>query len=458
MPGQNHLNILLIEDDPIFRIALRDALYNYGVVSEAETVQEALELHRSQHFNLILVDLNLKGGDSGLDFLKQINAQTEHVIVLSSMVDDSVTEEAYRLGCSHFLSKRHFKKNLDQYIRLFTLPNQEEVVNQFLKTKFISQSPDLVARIHNLARYQLKGKSLFIRGETGVGKSLLGELICELHFDSKAPFIHINCSEIPENLIESELFGHKKGSFTGATADKKGLLELASGGVLFLDEIATMPLIMQKKLLKAIETKTFYPVGSQNEVRSNFTLVSATCEDIDLMIEQGLFRQDLFYRIAHFQITIPPLRERPGDIRPLIQHFKNLAPRRFVLKEGAISEMERAFWKGNTRELKSVVSLLAEDTKGIIEISDLPEYALSDSESREDTKHSGSEFEQVQKFGKWLTSKQFDYIMEHGLRNFVKNIEQDVATQVLEMNEGKVAKSIKDLKVSSSAFYRMIGR
>lgn len=439
------IKILICDDDKYFRMALKDQLNEHGLIFEASQTQEAIEKINSEHFDIVLIDMEIDESSSGIKILKAAKSQGFHSIILSSQGSESSIEEAYSNGCDHYLSKFYYKTHLEPYIYKYKKNLQSNQLGKFFKTKYLTGHVELIDKIKELCNINLVNRSLFITGETGVGKSLIAELLHSHTHDSKKPFIHLNCSELSESLLESELFGHKKGSFTGADKDKIGKLELADQGTLFLDEVATMPMSMQQKLLKAIDQKVFYPVGSDKPVRSEFTLITATCEDLLQKIENQEFRKDLFYRINGLNLYIPPLRERKDDIRILLSHFISQSPRRFVLKAEARQLLAQYEWPGNIRELKKTVDILSTKEKGILTTDDLS-FILTPTTPK---KYNG------QNSSKLLTPSQESFISEHGLKNYIKLIEEESIKLILDKNNGKVAKTIKDLKISASAFYRI---
>jgi len=265
----------------------------------------------------------------------------------------------------------------------------------------------------------------------------LAKLIHELSGDH-LPFVEINCSEFSESLLESELFGHEKGAFTGALRNKKGLLELANGGILFLDEVATMSSGLQKKLLKAIEEKEFYSVGSERKIKSNFRLISATCENLAEKITNGDFRQDMYFRIKGFQINLLPLRERQSDIEPLLKHFIKTADRKIVFTEEALNLLTNYNWPGNIRELQKLVTILSLNNKGIIEAKDLNSMLIF--EATVDQAHKIN----LEEIKKW------------GLNSFIEKMEMEIFEIVSKENNEKVRKTLSDLKISNNAYYRIL--
>lgn len=430
------LRILVCEDDKYFRIALKEVIEKHGLITEVGSEAEALDLLASHYYDIALIDMNIDGPRSGLNILKKSKEKGIHSIILSSQTDEMIIEEAYESRCDHFLAKRHYKEHLEPYLIQYKNNFFTNNLKDFFDQKFITTDKILQEHIRKIAGMSLKDKTILITGETGVGKSLIGELLHQQNYGEDTPFIHLNCSEIPENLIESELFGHEKGAFTGALHNKKGKFELANGGTLFLDEIATMPMIMQQKLLKAIDQKSFYPLGSDKPVKSDFTLITATCEDLFEKIHAGEFRKDLFFRISGVNLEIPPLRERKEDIPKLVEFFKKQSPRRFVIKTQALEAFKFYDWPGNTRELKKKIEILSSTNKGIITVEDI-------------------HFHNSKELQAWLTSGQQDFISQNGLRAFIRKIEEESIKSALERNNGKITQTIKDLGISSSAFYRI---
>lgn len=434
------LRILVIDDDQYFRLGLKSALSQFGLIEEAATESQAIEMLKSNFYDLAIIDMQIDEDDSGLRILKQGRKAGIHSIIMSSVTDEHIIEQAYEYGCDHFLGKLHYKESLGTYVKKFIRNRDGANIEKFLNSEYITNNAELINQLQNLSQINLKEKSIFISGETGVGKSQLAKIIHKLTYDEGSPFIHLNCSEIPENLIESELFGHQKGAFTGAESKKDGKLFLANGGTLFLDEIATMPTIMQQKLLKAIDEKTFYPLGSTKPVQTKFTLITATCEDLFEKVSSGAFRKDLFFRINGLNLEIKPLRERKDDIELLIKYFIKESSRRFVIKADAMETLKNYSWPGNIRELKKTVELLSLKTVGIINNSELPDFIFSDDSSNSD---------------ELLTSNQKNFIAKNGLREFIKELEKQVIKDTIAKYQGKITYAIKELKISTSAFYRI---
>mgnify|MGYP003867468169 CR=1 FL=1 len=442
MSKRKKLSILLVEDDKYFSFELAKILSSYGNHDLCSNLNQALTLLEQNHYDLAIIDLNLDQSPypSGLSVLEVAKSKNIYSIVLSNNENDKFTKKSYQLGCDHFLRKSTFRNSLKNYLDSYLRIQHKINWNEYFSKKFITKNFPLIQSIRNLAEMNLKNNSVLLFGKTGSGKTHLAKLIHELNYDNKN-FFHFNCSEVPENLIESELFGYVQGAFTGASKAKKGLLELADNGTLFLDEIATMPLYTQQKLLKVLEEKEFTPIGATKANKVNFTLISATCEDIQQKINDNLFREDFYYRINGFEITIPPLKERPEDIELQIYHFLSKTSRKFFIEKTVIDSLLNYSWPGNTRELKKLIKNLSLDKQGIITLSHPLISQLKIKENNNNT---------------LLSDKQLNFIHTFGLRTFITEIEKEAVLESHERFNGKITEVIKSLKISNSSFYRIM--
>ncbi|MGR9090106.1 MAG: sigma-54-dependent transcriptional regulator [Gammaproteobacteria bacterium] len=350
---------LIVDDEPDIRELLAITLGRMDIdCTTAADVGEAKRALDSAHFDLCLTDMNLPGGN-GLELVAYI-AQTKPALPVAVITAHGNMEsaiQALKTGAFDFVNKpldiNDLRNLVSQAIKA------GDVAGASSKT-LIGQSPkiqQLREMIKKLARSQAP---VYIAGESGTGKELVARLIHDQGPRAANEFVPVNCGAIPQELIESELFGHVKGSFTGATADKPGLFKAADGGTLFLDEIAELPLQMQVKLLRAIQEKRIRPVGAQQEIAVDCRILSATHKNLAKMVEEGTFRQDLFYRINVIELKVPPLRERPDDVELLVQHFLGVLSERLgmpvpTLQDGVLDALRQHPFPGNVRELENVL-------------------------------------------------------------------------------------------------------
>jgi DNA-binding NtrC family response regulator len=435
----NKLKILIVEDDLLSRLTLKSRLESQGEVREASSMKEAIELIENSQFDLAFVDLDLEAELAGLDIVTALSKEKTYTVVLSGREDESVIENAYQRGCRDFLSKPFSKNGLELIFKKFNSAINKKQTLQELKDIFLTDDVSLIKELETIDQALLSKRPILITGESGTGKTFLAKFIHQLSekiVGKKTPFVHLNCAEISESLIDSELFGYEKGAFTGAQKSKKGMLELADGGILFLDEIATMPLSIQKKLLKAIEEKSFFPLGSERSINSDFRLISATCEDLKLKIEKNEFRADFFFRIEGFNVSIKSLRERKDDLNRLIQFFIKKGERLIVFDSSAKAAMFNYQWPGNVRELERTIEVLQTKDRGIVTGLDLQPLL-----SKTTTSNTKFELEEVKRFG---------------LKAYIENLETNILKCTLASNQDKVRKTLTDLKLSNNSYYRIL--
>jgi DNA-binding NtrC family response regulator len=359
-------SLLIIDDEPAVRFGISKYLEGEGFsIKEAACLEEARSVLGRQSFQAILLDVCLPDGD-GLEFLKQIRLQdaTVPVIMITGHGSIAMAVEAMREGADHFLTKPVDLRELDVLLTKSIQLGSMRRENRALKVRPKAISPFLgesqaMREVLPLVSAACRHRSpLLIRGETGTGKGLLARFIHEQGPNADEPFVELNCAALKGDLLESELFGHAKGAFTGAVEAKEGLLERAHRGTLFLDEIGDMDLAVQAKFLKVLEEKRFRPVGRIEERVSDFRLIGATHQDLEKKIGDGTFRQDLFYRINTLALTLPPLRDRPEDLPPLVAHLLTfIAGGRRSPEVGpkVLERLRRYSWPGNIRELHNVL-------------------------------------------------------------------------------------------------------
>lgn len=380
------MKILIVDDEKNLRQVLAIELSADGdEVDTAEDGIKALELLEKTEYDVVLLDLNMPRM-GGIDVLKKIRALDlpGEVIILTANTTISVAVEAMKLGAYDYLTKPFRLEELSPIIEKAFEKKKLRSENLILKTQLerqqengyiVAKSPAMLELLATAGKIAASDYPVLILGESGAGKELIASSI---HSGSKRldkPFIALNCGAIPENMIESELFGYEKGAFTGAQARKLGLLEMANTGTLFLDEIGDMPLALQVKLLRVIETGAFFRLGGLREQKVDVRIVAATNKDLKAEIARGSFRQDLYYRISSFILQIMPLRDRPEDIPELIEYFtkRSSAFRHKRFSKEALAVLSRYPWPGNVRELQNVLHrALLLSKSNVIEPSDLP--------------------------------------------------------------------------------------
>ncbi len=368
--GRLALSILVVDDEPGISDFLKRALSKeYGLVETAASAEEAEQLRTRCHFDLLIVDICLPG-NSGVDWLKTVMEQgcQSDIIFMTAFADMDKAIEALRVGASDFILKPFRLEQMTAAVKRCMERRQLARENFILKRQvdalysmegMVGNSAAIKHLCQLTARVAPTPSVVLIEGESGTGKELVANAIHQLSRRS-GPFVPVNCSAIAPELIESELFGHLKGAFTGAQQAREGLFSFADGGTLFLDEIGEMPLLMQAKLLRVLEDRRIRPVGSEREIPINVRVVAATNRNLEEEVQAGNFRQDLFYRLNVLRMTVPPLRERKEDISLLVHHFSSRLSADLGLADLPFShedlEQLTAYeWPGNVRELKNMV-------------------------------------------------------------------------------------------------------
>jgi two-component system response regulator PilR (NtrC family) len=350
---------LVVDDEPDIRELLTITLERMGVDTRAAADLGAARHCLADHgFDLCLTDMRLPDG-SGIDLVRHVqrHCPSTPVAVITAHGNVESAVEALKAGAYDFVSK---PVDLQVLRNLVGTALRLTGARARPQHALIGDSAPMQAVRGLIARLARSQAPVYISGESGTGKELVARLIHEQGPRGEGPFVPVNCGAIPEDLMESELFGHKKGSFTGALADKPGLFQAATGGTLFLDEVADLPLHMQVKLLRAIQEKAVRPVGAQAEVPVDARILSATHKDLAGLVREGRFRQDLFYRINVIELRVPPLRERPEDIPALAEHIlERLAGRTGgdspVLTGAALEALRTHAFAGNVRELENML-------------------------------------------------------------------------------------------------------
>ncbi len=381
-------SVLLVEDEEAFRhsvaLELSEARYR---VTTAPNLAEARDTLRERTFHLALLDVHLPDG-SGLDLLGEIkeSAPATEVVMLTGHATVEEAIRAMKSGALDFLRKPFKFEELEavlekavqrQALERSNTALQREVARIHPSDGFIGQHPAVRELLHMLARVAETESTVLIRGESGVGKELVARAVHRRSPRSRQPFVVVDCASLHENLLQSELFGHEKGAYTGAVRLKHGLFEVADRGTIFLDEIGELTPQLQVKLLRVLETGVFRRLGGTVDIRVDVRVIAATNRSLEVMMKEGSFREDLYYRLNVFSLQIPPLRERADDVPTLVEHFirnSNVTQKRTArVSEQAMQVLRRYPWPGNVRELENVIerALILCDA-GVIEPEHLP--------------------------------------------------------------------------------------
>jgi DNA-binding NtrC family response regulator len=378
--------ILIAEDEANLRLVLQKELERLGYrVQVAPDGEAALRKLEESNVDVLLCDINMPRID-GMEVLRRIYERPNppEVIMLTGQATVETAVEAMKLGAYDYLTKPYRINELDVRVKQAAEKRRLRVDNSRLREQLARQSgmPEIVSVSEAMAealrlveRVAPSDASVLITGESGTGKELIAHAIHRLSSRADSSFIDLNCAAFQESLLESELFGYEAGAFSGAKGRKLGLIELADGGTLFLDEVTELPAQLQAKLLRAIETRTFFRVGGVRKVEVNVRIVAATNRNLESVVEEGTFRADLLYRINGFQIDLVPLRERTEDIEPLANHLLTTVagPNHPQLDPTALDALRAYSWPGNVRQLKNCLErAVLLSNNGRIVVSDLP--------------------------------------------------------------------------------------
>ncbi|MBX7169927.1 MAG: sigma-54 dependent transcriptional regulator [Pyrinomonadaceae bacterium] len=395
-------NILVVEDEELMRTILRRILEDAGYqVSTADSAENALEIFSTNEIDIILTDIRMAGMD-GLELLDRIKTIDEEALVIImtaySSVDSAIA--ALRKGAYDYVTKPFVNEDLLQTIKnalrqreLFQENRalRRELDKHYSFSEIIGNSAALQAVFRLIEKVSTTNANILIQGESGTGKELVARAIHHQSQRANKPFVAINCGALPESLLESELFGHTKGSFTGATGDKKGLFRAAESGTLFLDEVGEIPIPLQVKLLRALQEHEVTPIGATVPLKFDARIVAATNRNLEEEVAKGNFREDLFYRLNVIEIFLPPLRERREDIPLLVKHFVTKTAKeqnsieKSINKE-AMSVLINYQWQGNIRELQNAVERAFILSGDEIDLESLPPKVRSNSKQGFETR------------------------------------------------------------------------
>jgi DNA-binding NtrC family response regulator len=377
-------HVLVVDDDEALAELIATALTEGGYqVTVAHSVSSATELLGRREFNVALLDMHLPDG-TGADVLRRLvddGAPTD-VVVLTGSRDIASAIQVMKLGASDYLVKPTPLAELEIVVAQASERHRLRVENQALRVRLdrletrhaiVTEDPGLLQVIASLAQIGPSDLPVLIQGESGTGKELVARAVHDASQRKSGPFVAINCAALPDNLLESELFGYERGAFTGAAVRKLGLFEVADRGTLFLDEMGDISAAVQAKLLRVLESGEFMRLGSTRSIRSDVRIVAATNRDLADLMGKGEFREDLYYRINGVTLALPPLRDRPRDVLPLVLHFLRMHGIKRGLSPKALEVLKAYRWPGNVRELQMVIrraGVLA--TGELIEPKDLP--------------------------------------------------------------------------------------
>ncbi len=423
-------SILIVEDEETLRESIKRIFTKEGyAVDTAESAEKGLELLAATVYDVIISDIILPGMD-GIEMLGKVREQLpdQIVIIVTAYASLDTSVKALRAGAYDYIMKPIIHEEIKQIVRNALRQKSLQAENVLLKrelgkdydfSSIIGESAALRSIIDEVKKVADAKSSVLLLGETGTGKELFARVIHHNSSRCSLPFVPINCSAIPENLLETELFGHVRGAFTGAVSTKKGILEDAEGGTVFLDEIGDMSLALQAKLLRVLEDQVIRPVGSTKGAKVDIRFITATNKDLKTAVKTGAFREDLYYRINVISLEIPPLRERKEDILSLVNFYllhyaKDLGRKIKEISSEAMDLMMQYEWSGNVRELQNVIERAILIVDGdVIKPEHLPGSLRREAKPEQDV------FEQKLSIG--------DYTKNFILRNQAEYTEQQIA-------------------------------
>lgn len=485
--------VLVVDDDKVLQQNVRQALeYHHFVVDVADNGKEAVNKVYGQKYDLVVMDVNMPEMD-GIQALTEIKKHDPSVIVLILTAYSNVTDavKAVKEGAYNYLEKPISSENLVALIKRalkarsmvetvgFSSPTLSIGEGATSNDKFVGESNAMKKVFDVISKLAKVNTPVLIRGESGTGKELVAKAI---HYNSPRKdekFVTINCGAISENLIESELFGHEKGAFTGADQRKIGKFQFAEGGTIFLDEIGDISAAMQVKLLRVLQEKTFMPVGSNREIKVDVRIIAASHKPFEEMIKDGSFREDLFYRLNVLPVYLPPLRERKSDIPHLVNHYINYFNNVHNLKvkgcdSAAMEVLSNYSWPGNIRELRNIIEhCFIMEASDLIHVNSLPSIVFKD-QKKEEAKDQHSEdsvidIEDIQNSvldnataSKSSSDVQFSFgakLSEGGKLDFAiaKDLfEREFIVQALKINKGRINQTALNANIPKKTLLRKI--
>ncbi len=455
-PMAKDFKILCIDEDEASLDGYEDHLDDFYTIKTTNNPAKGLVQVDEDSLDSVIYGINNQNKSAAFKNIKEIKKKDDsiHVITVIDDKDAELALEAVLIGCAGHIRKSYKREELYAIIERLrrdkkVIDRHDAIVKEIQENNFknymIGSAPSFVSVMRDAEKVRGFGASILIDGETGTGKELLARYVHAIEGDPKRPFIAINCAAIPDNLIESELFGHEKGTFTDATRRKIGKFELADGGDIFLDEITSLRPSMQSKLLRVLQDKMVYRLGNHSPIYSNFRTIAATNENLEEMVNKGAFRIDLYHRLAVVRLTLPPLRDRCQDISELVDHFINKYQKNVCAKEISDDAMRILFdysWPGNIRELENLIhSLIITSKEKIVWPCDLPAWLSEDlnGEPFTDSSDGANSFKDI------MTYSDFRKIVKRHERNFIGLL--------LGKHDGDCAKVAEDLGIARSTLY-----
>lgn len=437
------MKVLIVDDEKLARLNIINQFDHSFTVIESASYEDALRKINNHVFDICYIDLKLDDSNDllGLKLIPESVKRGFYTVVMTSIEDEEIAEMAYDQGCQDVYNKGNEKEHIFETINRYFLSKDGFTEDLLFKDIIQTQNKKYKEELKKLLKVIHTDIPICILGESGTGKSYLARAIHDLS-KRKGKFVELNCATFSGDTLKSELFGHTKGAFTGAVADKAGKLLDANNGTLFLDEIGSMTLEMQEGLLKAIEEKSFYPVGSNKVVKSEFRVLCATLDDLEGLLKSGKFRFDLFQRISGYTFTQPSLQNRKEDIFPILK-AKLQGSRKIIFKEEARKILENYNWPGNIRELLRFGEVISLNDSGVIKAKDVLEFAKNSS---------------FKKKRPILEEYQYELIKKFGFKEFLEMFSREVVEKALEENNNKVRHAIKELGISSATFYRYVAK
>lgn len=455
--------ILIVDDDPMQRTLLQEMItrklsYKCAQAENGKAAIDFLETEESKNINLIILDLNMPimGGLETLDILKQTHPSIA-VVVLSGSTNQDDTVQAIKKGAIDFLTKPYnserLKTTINNAIKISSLSQEISRINN--KNSGLLKFSDLIGYNSGLSNCIATARKaaqsdiqILITGETGTGKEVFARAIHGESLRAGKPFVAVNCGAIPSQLIESILFGHEKGAFTGAIDKSLGKFREADGGTIFLDEIGDLPMDAQVKLLRTLQQKEVEPVGASKNISINVRIISATNQDLELAVKEGRFREDLYFRLNVIRLALPPLRERTEDIQILSRFFlnslcarENKAPK--ILSKNAVIFLNSYKWPGNVRQLENTIhrALILSD-EDVIDVSDIS-HLINDH-------HNGC----APLLNSSTNTDQLSVLDSNGNLKNIEEIEREYIIFALKHVQGNITKAASSIGMAKSTFYK----